>query len=145
MSRGRSEVRLSPAELELAARRSAGEQLPLGILDAPRAWRSSAITSLHVRSHMRADEVQAGEEKAQRQEDAILQHFRLQDAAVPGVRFTPSEVWRAFEELWPLTSVRRALTNLSSERCYNPPLLVHHPGDRRPGPYSRMESTWGLA
>jgi hypothetical protein len=41
---------------------------------------------------------------------------------------------------WPITSVRRALTNLT-----NRGLLIHHKADRRPGPFGAKESTWSLA
>lgn len=122
------------------------DQLPLAFdAPVPKHWRESAVKSFHVRSHQRADEVLAGDAQAQRQEEAILQHFRMQDAAVPGVRFTPSEVWRAFEERWPLTSVRRAMTNLTDPRRYSPAPLIHYAGHRRQGVYGKPESCWGLA
>ena len=96
--------------------------------------------SYHIRSHQPAQEALEGEAKARHQEAAVLQFYRLQDAAVPGVRFTPSEVWRAFEQRWPLTSIRRAMTNLASQGK-----LLHYPGHRRPGMFGAKESVWGLA
>lgn len=94
--------------------------------------------SFHVRSHVTAIEAQEGEARAKRQEDVILALFqRLR------CRLTPSEVW--FDDCcwnrgWPLTSVRRALSNLTRRG-----LLIHYKADRRPGPMGSKESAWGLA
>jgi len=50
-------------------------------------------------------------------------------------------VWQALEpELhWPITSARRALTNLTRAGD-----LAHHPADRRPSRFGGRESTWSL-
>lgn len=101
---------------------------------APQQRRTAALESFHVQSHVTVPEALAGEKKAKRQEDAILDYFRLR----PVQRFTPSEVAAQFPQ-WPLTSVRRAMTNLSKAGA-----LVHYPADRRPGPYGAAESSWGL-
>lgn len=93
--------------------------------------------SYHVRSHQTVPEVREGEERALRQEEAILVYLQMH-ARVQG-RWTPSEVAAVFPH-WPVTSVRRALTNLTARGH-----LRHWPADRRPGPYGRMESTWSLA
>jgi len=116
----------------------------LGLFDAkpPKAWRASALRNFHAR-HETAEEALAGEAKAQRQEDAILDFYRYYLIGRRGRRATPSQVHEAMllrEHPWPLTSIRRALTNLTKAGK-----LRHFPADRRPGPLGAMESTWGLA
>lgn len=87
------------------------------------------------------DEALAGEARAQRQEAVLLEWFRAGDLLAAGLRWTPSEIHnRPAFRTWPLTSVRRALTNLTA-RGY----LVHHKADRRQGPRGARESTWSLA
>jgi hypothetical protein len=88
-----------------------------------------------------ADEVQAGERRAARQEATLLAWWAMQDAAVPGVRFTPSQVWeKLFERRVPLTSVRRAITNCTARGD-----LQHWPGDRVEGPFGAKEGRWSLS
>ena len=59
---------------------------------------------------------------------------------------TPSEVHALAGLRCPLTSIRRALTTLSTPREGRPdPPLRHHPEDRRPGPLGARESCWSLA
>lgn len=119
------------------------QQLPL-VLDAPppRRRRAAALCSHHLRSHQPADEALEGEKKAAAQEEAILELLRADADACQAWdkrRWTPSEVHEAFRR-WPITSIRRALTNLT-----NRGLLIHYPADRRQGPRGGKESTWGLA
>lgn len=112
-------------------------QLPLDLApEQPRRRRAEARSSFHVRSHVTAEEAAGGEERTARQEDAIVEWFR---ARPRGSRSTPSEVHAAFPR-WPITSIRRALTNATRAG-----LLIHYPGYRRRGPHGAMESTWGLA
>jgi hypothetical protein len=66
------------------------------------------------------------------------QYFQVDPERAP-VRWTPSELHMVFPQ-WPITSVRRALTNLTTRG-----LLTHHTADRRPGPFGAKESTWSLA
>jgi hypothetical protein len=112
--------------------------------DPPRQERTQALRSHHVRSHQTAEEALAGEARARAQEASILGYFQAFagtaacEGATPG-RWTPSEVHAVFPQ-WPVTSIRRALTNLTSAGR-----LVHYPADRRPGPRGARESTWGLA
>jgi len=112
-------------------------QLALDMSIAPAPPPTARILSYHVRSHQTVAEVVSGEGKARRQEDRVLGWFQ----AHPTARVTPSELWR-----WegvarlPLTSVRRALSNLTTQGW-----LRHYKSDRRPGPYGANESTWGLA
>jgi hypothetical protein len=113
------------------------EQLGLDLApDPPKRRRAVARSSFHVRSHVTTEEAAAGEERAATQEAQVLDHFR---ASSPGRRWTPSEMAFYFPA-WPITSIRRALTNLTARGW-----LVHFPADRRPGPHGARESTWGLA
>lgn len=111
------------------------EQLPLHLVpDPPRRRRRAALRAFKPRLES-PSEALAGDERAVRQEEALLAWFRLE----PGRRFTPSEVHELAGLRCPLTSIRRALTNLT-DRCD----LVHHREDRRVGPYGARESTWSL-
>lgn len=111
------------------------EQLALELVDPPKRGRAGALRSFKARSHVPVAEALAGEAAAARQEDLILDWFRR----FPTSRVTPSELGRSFPS-WPITSIRRALTNLTDAGE-----LRHDPKDRRPGPYGAKESTWGLA
>jgi hypothetical protein len=112
--------------------------------DPPMQRRTAALTSHHVRAHETAEEALAGDERARAQEASILGYFQAfaataaVDGATPG-RFTPSEVHAMFPA-WPITSIRRAITNLTRAGH-----LRHFPADRRPGPRGAREGTWGLA
>lgn len=104
--------------------------------EAPRARRTSKPESFHVRSAMTPAEVLAGAIRNRGQEESILSWIRAQG---PGRTFTPSEVNEAFPGL-PITSIRRALTDLTTARR-----LVHDELVRRLGPRGAKESTWRLA
>jgi len=107
-----------------------------------------------------AAEIKAGERKARQQEDAILAFYR----ANPGA-WSPSQVWlrvgpkndawsiqrdaeglpervyiapRAGSPRWPITSVRRAITNLTEQR------LLKITMGRAMGMFGRMEHLWTL-
>jgi hypothetical protein len=111
---------------------------------APAQPRTAALDSYHVRSHQTADEALAGDAKAGCQEDAVMAWFRARGR---DHRAGPSEVWMALggmEKGWPLTSIRRAMTNLATARPGKEAQLVHYAAERRPGPFGAMESTWGL-
>lgn len=122
------------------------KQLDLALAESPRKARTAALRSFHIGQpggHASIDEALDGERAAQRQEDMILGWFRQCEEAVPGARarWTPSDVHSEHPfRYWPITSVRRALTNLTTRG-----LLLHHRTDRRPGPYGAKESTWSLA
>jgi hypothetical protein len=117
------------------------DQLPLQLVPPPPSRRrKAALLAFHPRLESPAEAL-AGETRALRQEEALLAWFRL----APGKRFTPSEVHRLAGLACPLTSIRRALTNLSTPTQDRPePPLAHHREDRRPGPYGARESTWSL-
>lgn len=125
------------------------KQMPLSLEDVPQRPRTAALRAFHVSQpggHVSVPEALEGDRKAIRQEDAILawlrREYQLNYSAVGLIwplRYTPSSVAAAFPQ-WPLTSIRRALTNLTTRG-----LLTHHKADRRPGPLGSKESTWSLA
>lgn len=84
-----------------------------------------------------AAEFQRNERKAAKQDAAVLQLFR--DGGRP---LSPSEVWwrfgREYEMNVPITSVRRAMSNLSKRG------LLYMSADRIKGPWGRMEHRWFL-
>lgn len=93
----------------------------------------------HVQAHQTVAEVQAGETRAENQDAIVLEFFRSH----PSEHFTPFEVHRALgggRDIWPLTSTRRSLTNLTSRG-----LLRRHDEDRRPGEFGALNATWSLA
>lgn len=88
---------------------------------------------------MSRDEAIRSVRTARRQEEAVLAFFR----AAPAGRFAPSQVMAACErqgKRWPLTSIRRAITNLTSAGA-----LVHLHDMTRPGLYGKPETLWRLA
>jgi len=71
--------------------------------------------------------------QARRQDDDILAFFR----AYPGQGFSPSQVWGHFQQ-WPLTSVRRAITNLTARDA------LEKLEGRVPGLWGKPEGLWTL-
>jgi hypothetical protein len=102
-------------------------------LEAPRV--PTALSSFYIRSEMPLAEALDGQKRAATQETVLLAWLQAQ----PGKRFAPSEVHTGFPH-WPLTSCRRALTNLAKRGD-----LIHHEKDRREGPFGSPESTWSAA
>lgn len=88
-------------------------------------------------AHLTVAEAQQAEARCQRQDAVVMAWFRLH----PGTRVTPSELHAllVMAKPWPLTSIRRALSNATHAG-----LLAHHKADRRPGPFGANESTWSL-
>lgn len=104
-----------------------------------------------------AAEIKQGTEKAAKQDLAVLEFFR----ANPG-RWSPSQVWQRVgprwpgtvldkdgemvrigprvetSPMWPLTSVRRAITNLTERG------LLRFTAERRGGLFGRPEHVWEL-
>lgn len=116
------------------------EQLGLQLEPAPTVPRAAALRSFHAKHlHVSVPEALAGERRAAKQNEAILRWFQLRRLSRDRPRWTPSEVHAVFSS-WPITSVRRALTTLTTRG-----LLIHYRADRRPGPRGARESTWGLA
>ena len=74
-------------------------------------------------------------EKAKTQDQAVLDLFENN----PYTAFTPSEVHRVFGPMTPITSIRRALTNLTNDG------KLKKTNAKRKGPYDRYEFCWKLA
>ena len=115
-------------------------QLSLDMRRPARTPRSLVLRSFHVSSpRTTVEEAQEGERKAAGQEQAILEFFRAHDEE----DWTPSEVCNRLNRgrlaPWPLTSVRRALTNLSQRG------LLRRTNLRRMGPLGSPEHAWSLA
>jgi len=66
-----------------------------------------------------------------RQEDVILRHFRQH----AGILYTPSQINGLLPQA-PLTSIRRALSNLTADG------FLVKTAIKREGPYGRNEHTW---
>lgn len=76
--------------------------------------------------------------QARRQEDAILAIFQRLRRAM-----TPSDVWaitQAAGKQWPMTSIRRAITDLTDERG-----ALEKTATLRMGPLGKPEHAWRLA
>lgn len=112
---------------------------PALLPDPPTKPRTAVLRHSFIRSHTPASEALAIEAKAARQDGAILEFFRVRDLCNPQPRWTPSEVHAEFPQFL-LTSIRRSLSTMTARG-----LLVHHPTDRRMGPYGCSESCWSLA
>lgn len=80
--------------------------------------------------------------KASKQVSKILKHF----IENPDKEFTPSQIWQQlFDESTPITSCRRAITNLTKpnkNNNFNPPLIKTD--NQKDGLYGRPEYTWKL-
>lgn len=118
-------------------------QLDLFAAQAVEATKA-AERSFHVQSHQTVSEVVAGETRAAHQDALVLEWL----IAHPG-HHTAADVHAAIagangradrRERWPLTSTRRALTNLK-----NRGLVRRHDEDRRDGGFGVLTATWSLA
>ena len=101
-------------------------------LEPPVTPRTGALRAFHVRSHVTAEEAIQGERRAVSQDQAVLDWMR----GHPG-RHTPPEVLAGLGTAAPLTSIRRALTDLAKAGR-----LQHWPAIRRQGAYGALNSTW---
>jgi len=90
----------------------------------------------HVRSFLPASDVRRLRVSGTRQADAILAYFQ----AHPGVALTPFEVWEGVAIACPVTSIRRALTNLSSQG-----LLVKDVDAGKRERFGTFNAAWRLA
>lgn len=81
------------------------------------------------------DRLEEYERKAATQEDRVLDFFRRWHST----GFTPSQINDHVLKGAPITSVRRALTNLTSQA------KLVKTDERRWGPYDRREYVWRLA
>lgn len=94
----------------------------------------SAVIAYHNTTSLAGSELLAAAQAAQRQDDAVLAVFHATGRAM-----TPSDVWRITTDAghrWPLTSIRRAITNLTTAGALE--RLDH----TRVGPYGRPECVW---
>jgi hypothetical protein len=92
------------------------------------------LHSYHATVDQPSAETAAGEARARRQDDAVLRWFR----GHPGREFTPEEVHAACMPHAPLTSARRAITNLTTAR------RLEKTSRTRVGQYGRRAHTWRL-
>ena len=74
------------------------------------------------------------EAKAKRQDDIILELFKICDSPL-----SPSQVYLDFYEEFPITSIRRGISNLTRDG-----FLEKLPWNRIKGLYGRHECTWKL-
>ena len=73
---------------------------------------------------------------AQKQDQMIYEYFSMREYH----HFSPSQIWRlVFNEAVPLTSVRRAMSNLTAKG------LLVKTEHKTLGPYGRPEYLWRLA
>ncbi len=75
-----------------------------GLFDKPQP-------SFHNTLELKGKELLRAESKAKTQEEIILKLFTDN----PHADFTASDLWLKLGQQWPITSVRRALTNLTAE------------------------------
>jgi len=73
------------------------------------------------------------EHKAKHQDEIVLKLFQQH----PTASFTPYEVWLRLGQQWPITSVRRAITNLTGE-------FLEVTEEKRLGGYGRNNNVWRL-
>lgn len=95
-----------------------------------------SVVAFHNSIGLTGPELVAANVGASSQDAAVLDVFRR-----AGRPLTPSDVWRLTSDaghLWPLTSIRRAITNLT-----NDDLLVKL-DLQRTGIYGRPEGLWQL-
>lgn len=86
---------------------------------------------------MSRDELAAAIKSTDTQDDAVLAVYNA-----AGRPLSASQVWRACEaqgRRWPLTSIRRSITNLT-----NAGALVHLHSETRTGIYGRPETLYAL-
>ena len=71
----------------------------------------NSTRSFHNTTDLKEKELINANKRANLQEQKILKFFEASQYN----SYTPSEVWLAFGQQWPLTSVRRSITNLTNE------------------------------
>ena len=90
--------------------------------------------SFYNTTHETKAQLEEYREVAVKQEDCIADVFRLQ----PGSSLSPSEVWVTLGRKHPLTSVRRAITDLTAEG------VLVRTERKKTGIYGRPEYCWRL-
>jgi predicted component of type VI protein secretion system len=95
---------------------------------------SPKVSSYHVTTVLSAVEIDLFTQAASKQDEKVLAFFR----ANPHLSFSPSDVWRtAFTDTTPITSVRRAMSNLTEAG-----LLVKIENVTKTGLYGKPEHLW---
>ena len=89
--------------------------------------------SYHNTTHEQPEHCQEYEATAQAQEQQIMEYFKRVDSPQ-----SPSEVWLALEMTGPITSARRAMTNLTKKG------LLARTAVKIMGLYNRREHCWKL-
>lgn len=79
--------------------------------------------------------LQTYEAKAQTQDQVVFCIMQLYNYPM-----SPSQVYKILDERFPITSIRRALSNLTRDGK-----LTKYPYNKVTGIYGRPECTWGLA
>lgn len=85
-------------------------------------------------THEHGDTLTASRTQAARQDDQILSLF----ISNPQALFAPHEVQRELNVSWPLTSIRRSMTNLTDRGC------LEKTGQMRAGTFGKQVHTWRL-
>ena len=91
-------------------------------------------TSYYNTTHSTSPELGRFESQAKRQESWVLEKF----SSYGTVRMSPSTIHKGAPKNWPLTSIRRAMTNLTNQGK-----LIKTDTQAR-GPYGRPEYLWTL-
>ena len=103
--------------------------------------------SYHNTTESSGQDLDKYESQAKSQDEIILQEITYHDLAFYGTRYqkhgwTPSEVEQAIirhhNKHWPITSIRRALSNLTKRG------LLQKLDTQRNGPHNRPEHCWSL-
>ena len=97
-----------------------------GLFDKPQP-------SFHNTLDLKGKELLKAESKARTQEEIILKLFTDN----PHADFTASDLWLKLGQQWPITSVRRSLTNLCAEHLYKTDI-------KRLGLYGQMNYAYKL-
>ena len=86
-------------------------------------------------TNLKGEDLKNSTKRTETQEEKILTYFISNDNI-----FTPSEVWEAvFDSKTPLTSVRRGITNLTSDEK-----LLKTDQTKKEGIYGKPEYYWKL-
>jgi hypothetical protein len=92
------------------------------------------METYHNTNNEQGDVLERSNQKAETQELIILEHF------LEGHQHTPDEVWQAcFNNRTPITSVRRAITNLTTTGH------LEKTDKQRPGMYGKKVYVWRYA
>lgn len=89
----------------------------------------------HLRNNMPTDDIAKGEVQALKQADKILAFF----VANPDKSYTPFEVLAQLKMTCPITSIRRAMTDLTKAG-----FLIKDVANQRKGNYGMSNCTWRL-